>query len=343
MKKTTILLISILALKLYGQTFNTDPCFTKIFEDNFNSLNTTNWSVQNRISWTDALTWNLPSNITFPSGTGVLRIKLDRQTHNGRPYCGGELTSNATYTSGIYVETRAKNPTGTNGFSNSVWLWGGLHDNGTCNCSCGFCHPTDPTQNINRCGCQNYNENDFLEYFGSSPNHSSRNRIWCTQNGQCVIGLENNFHFGQDIPTNWHTYGTFWNNGRTSFHYDDKLTFTGNTVSTSPMMIDIDLWAHQWSVNANTPMPKYFDVDYIRVFRINRSNNQCGIVINNPANMTGYTYNLKKSIKLQTTAISRNIRHSFWATDFIELGHGSNFEIPTSNQEITFGIGECWQ
>lgn len=337
MKKTIIIFIGILSIKSYGQTFSTDPCFSIVLEDNFNFLNTANWTVQNRISWTDALTWDLPANVTFPAGTGLLRIRLDRQAHNNRPYCGGELTGNTLYTPGIYVETRAKNPLGVNGFSNAVWLWSGFWGNGSKNCACAI---QDPSLS---CGCQNYHENDFLEYFGTGPNISSRNRIWCTQNGQCVVGLGNDFKFEQEVPTNWHTYGTYWNNGRTSFHYDDKLTFTGNTVSTNPMMIDIDLWAHQWTVNANTPMPKFFDVDYIRVFRITRSNAQCSTVVNNPTNLTGYTYNLKRSIRLATTAISQNVRHSFWATDFIELGGGkSNFDIPLSNQEITFGIGECW-
>lgn len=337
MRNTILIQFIFFSLFSFGQTFNSDPCFTKIFEDNFTTLNTTNWAVQNRLSYTDDQTWDLPANVTVPSGSGLLRIKLDKQTHNGVPYCGGEITSNTSYNPGVYVETRAKNPIGSKGFSNAVWLWGGLHNNGSKSCACAI---QDPSL---WCGCQNYNENDFLEYFGTQPNISSRNRIWCTANGQCVVGLGNDFKFEQEIPTDWHTYGTYWNSGRTSFHYDDKQTYTANTVSASPMMIDIDLWVHKWSVDANTSFPKYFDVDYIRVFRINRSNATCSIAINNPANVSGYTYNLKKSIKFSTTAISQNVRHSFWATDFIELGGGiTNFDIPLSNQEITFGIGECW-
>lgn len=346
MRKTVFLLMGSITLNLFSQTFNTDPCFTRIFEDNFNSLNTANWAVQDRLSWTDDQTWDLPANVTFPTNSGLLRIRLERRTHNGVPFCGGELTSNASYTPGIYVETRARNPTGVNGFSNAVWLWGGLNNNGTCNCACGYC---DPNRTLNKdasiysCGCQNYNEIDFLEYFGSGLSRTNRNRFWCTQNGQCVRSIENSYEYGQDIPTDWHTYGTYWNNGNTSFYYDDKLTLTGNTVSANPMNIDIDLWAHKWTVKANTTFPKFFDVDYIRVFRINRSNNQCSIAINNPANLTGYTWNLKRSIIFNTTVLPANQRLSFWATNLIELGGGNtNFDIPTSNQEITFAIGECW-
>lgn len=333
MKRNIILILSFIWHTSYCQTFQNDPCFTRIFEDNFTTLNTTNWAVQNRISWTDDSTWDLPANVTIQN-SDFLRILLERRRHNGRPFCGGEITSTALYNAGTYFETRARNPTGPKGFCSAVWTWHGLNNNGTMNCACAIQNPSL------RCGCQNYHELDFLEYFGTEKNRSSRNRIWCTQNGMCTIGIEDNYYFGTDIPTDWHTYGCYWNRQGTSFFYDDKVTLATNTVSQHPMNIDISLWAHHWSVDANTTFPKEFLVDYIRVFRINRSNNQCSVIINNPANLTGYTWNLKRSITFTTTVLPSNQRLSFWATDFIDLNGG--LTIPTSNQEITFAIGECW-
>jgi len=85
-----------------AQTFSTDPCFSLIFQDNFTTLNTANWAVQNRASWTNTQTWDLPANVTIQNND-FLRILLERRLHHGLPFCGGEITSNTIYSLGIYI------------------------------------------------------------------------------------------------------------------------------------------------------------------------------------------------------------------------------------------------
>jgi hypothetical protein len=317
---------------LICQHYSTDQTFEIIFQDEFNGLtiDVNKWQVDQSTRVPNKIT-NNPSNVVVTNGN--LECWAKNQTYNGFPYTEAAVLSKTSFVSGFFIEMRCKLAPGT--YTNTgAWLWGGLHDNGT---YCNNCFDYQGNYVNKKCGCQNYNEVDFYEYYGDVQESTGQYHT-CHTNGNCVMSQGNAFKV--TYPNDYHIVGFYRNPIKSYIYFDEKLVESRKTPINKSVKLVLYLWLRDY-VNNSQPFPVKTLFDYVRVYRLKKD---CNTVVTQIPNFNIYNYALKKSIKLTSnTIIPSSKKINLWAKDFIELGGGNtNFDIPVSNQEIAFGIGECW-
>ena len=106
-------------------------------------------------------------------------------------------------------------------------------------------------------------EFDIAEYFGSD------NRMHMgLAYGTCCPATWNSSNFYEEF-TNWHTYGLEWGPGYAIWYKDGvvKKTIYASYVPTSSMYLILNS-GMRWDADATTPFPNFYQVDYVRVYKL---------------------------------------------------------------------------
>jgi beta-glucanase (GH16 family) len=177
----------------------------------------------------------------FDIQDGVLRIRADQRSMEGKNYTSGLIETRLSYLQTYgYFEMRAKMPEGQ-GLWPAFWL---LPD-----------EDWPP-------------EIDVLEYLGHDVDTIYMSNHWSdTENWHLS---ETTGYSGPDFSQDFHTFAIEWNPGEIIWFVDGverHRTTTG--VPDMPMFIIANLAiGGQWpgSPDSTTPFPSYLEIDYIRLY-----------------------------------------------------------------------------
>lgn len=339
--KKLILFICFILLKSisFGQTPANDPHWQLLFEDDFNTLNTSIWKVANDFDHYGEyqVYTNRTNNVYISNSNLVLQLNKEFYTCNNLNqqacnrnlynYTSGWVETNSSYNVQYgYIESRIKLPYGY-GLWPAFWtfLGSGITNNNNADEidifeMVGDLPPTTMSTNIHMsyCNCQNYSCglcNNLYEQ--ECPNVSC--------NGLFV-----------DIPNYanlYHTFAVEWSPSKIIWYVDGiAVRNFPNPGIVDPVRIILNLAVTSWKLpNSTTPFPSMMYIDYLKVYQLKADN---GVQINSCTyNFNNYDNKVKKSIIIGggncTNSVSANI--SLRATDFIEIR--GDFNIPSG---ITF-------
>ncbi|HRO75099.1 MAG TPA: glycoside hydrolase family 16 protein [Crocinitomicaceae bacterium] len=319
MKKVTSFIPLLFCLWTFGQTPANDPHWQLVWEDNFNSLNTTIWKVANHFDHYGGepqVYTNRTDNVFISNGSLVLRAKKEiyncpsgsinqwdcvRQYNTGQPYnytSGWIETKQAYNTQYGYIESRIKLPHGY-GFWPAFWTFAGAGITAT-----------------------NAAEIDIFEMLGSdslSPNIMGTNihkyycdncpapsYCECSQLYQPACPWENPdiLCYGQDlIPygfdyTDWNTYAIEWTPSKIIWYVNNyPVRIFPNPGIVDPVRIILNFAIDPWiPPNQSTPFPSDMYIDYVKVYDIRKDCNTNLNVCN--YNFSTHDNKVKKSITI---------------------------------------------
>jgi beta-glucanase (GH16 family) len=308
---------------IYSQHPSLNPNWELIFEDNFNTLNRTNWNVIDGMQSWEIPQWKVyyrdnSNNVYINSGELNLDTRLEN--FNGQSMTSGRLVSTNSYGKGCYYEFRTKydnkyeiyssNPNDNKGFWPAIWMLGG---------SCPG----------------NYQEIDFYDNQLKGQVYTV-GYIYCdvnsnrSENGK--YAPFNNFIFNEN---NFNINAGLWTKKTINYILNDQIVYSSinNDAISYPMQIRID---QNCDVMNSSLYPIKHVIDYVRIWRLRKD---CNTIVTIIPNFNTFTYGIKKSITLSnSTTIPLNSNISLLATDYIELNN--NFFIP-NNTEIEFGTTDC--
>lgn len=277
--KCLILIIPIFICNwMFGQTPSNDPHWVLVWADNFNTLNTNIWLVQNNFDHYGGepqVYTNRVDNVFVNNGHLVLRAKKEtyscpsgsinqwkcaRQNKTGQPYdytSGWVETKQAFNTQYGYIESRIKLPNG-HGFWPAFWTYVG----------------SGVSNNTNAA------EIDIFEMLGSDYRapHIVGTNIHLAYSGNLP-------DYGQDlIPVNfsytsWHTYGIEWSPSKIIWYIDGYPSrIYPNPGVVDPVRIILNFALEPWAPpNQSTPFPADMIVDYVKVYELRKD---CGTIMN---------------------------------------------------------------
>lgn len=223
------------------------------FSDEFNgsSLDTSKWSTCYRWASNDSCTngasedlqWYQPDEILV--GNGILRLRAQKREKNGYGYTSGMISSHDKFSFQYgYAEIRAKMPSGR-GFWSTFWLVPQAN--------------TWPP------------EIDIIEHLGHEPSRTHMS-LHYRANGRTASSSSN--WAGPDFSAEYHTFAVQWNSSQVIWYVDGverKRYETDANVPAQPMHILATFalgaaWSNTPPDNS-TPLPGYFDIDYIKVWQ----------------------------------------------------------------------------
>lgn len=287
---------------LYSQTPANDQSWRLVWADEFNSstLDQGNWCTQDeRTCWAidnpatatveghsfKAFRTLDPQNVSFVTGNpGYLRLTVQRQqmvrynVSNCIPQqpnwptviyeytAPRKLTSEHKFQYGFF-EIRCRLPKLVAGQNNSgiganFWLnW----------------HDEDPFLNA-------YSEIDIVEYLGRPNTQYASLNTWyqsatmqTAQSEFTVAPAFHQFRFGSHTDGEWHRLAVSWTPDRIDFYRDDRHVYSSfhkpDDRIPMRMVLDFNVFTHREQPDGQTTFPYHFDVDYVRVYRLNTS--QC--------------------------------------------------------------------
>lgn len=312
--KKTILIVPLLSfLWIFGQTPANDPHWELVWEDNFNTLNTNVWLVQNNFDHYGGepqVYTNRLHNVFVSNGSLVLRVRKEtyscptgslnqwecaRQFKTGRPYrytSGWVETKQAYNTQYGYIESRIKLPYGY-GFWPAFWTFVGDGVSGS-----------------------NAAEIDIFEMLGSNPPNivgTNVHKFYCpAQTVTCATLYQqlcpndnpNILCHGEDlIPVNfnytsWHIYGIEWTPSKIIWYIDGyPVRIFPNPGIVDPVRIILNFALEPWAPpNNTTPFPSDMLIDYVKVYDIKKDCSNNLNVCN--YNFGAYDNKVKKSITI---------------------------------------------
>ncbi len=247
-----ILLIHVLCMGCKKESSLEKRGWTLTFSDEFadSELNRNIWDTN--LPWGQSLAWNDPYlfiDSAFSIRDGILFIEEKRDTVIGTVY-GENFTpvqKEFFYTSGMiqslksftqqygYFEVRSKSPFGV-GISSAFWMFP--------------------------------NEIDIYEIYGEVPtrlhmtNHFKNKDGTSSQNSITINTV--------DLTQDFHIYAVEWNPKEIIWYFDNKKVFSSETGIGSEKMfliLGMGLRHEVPGVGSNaTPLPCYFQVDYVRAY-----------------------------------------------------------------------------
>jgi len=180
----------------------------------------------------------------FEFNDGILRIKAQKQSFQGKDYTSGVISSypQFSFTYG-YAEIRAKLPSGE-GLWPAFWLLASDQ--------------------------KSSHEIDVFELIGNDPNTIYMTLHYDTPSGsQHVQGSYN----GPDFSQGFHIYAVDWEPSEIVWFVDGMERYrVSQNIPQSPMNIITNLAVGgDWpgTPNPSTQFPAYFDIDYLRVYQHN--------------------------------------------------------------------------
>jgi len=313
MKITISAIIALASPFLFGQNPSDDPHWNLVWGDDFNSLNTSIWKVQNHFDHYGGepqVYTNRTDNVFIDNGNLVLKVREEtyscpssalnqwgcaRQDNLGIPYeyTSGWVETNATYNIQYgYLESRVKLPYGK-GFWPAYWTFVGTGVSGT-----------------------NAAEIDIFEMLGShstSELTTNYHHDYCSSSRPDYTGgscPQLPSHYEKSAPTGfswdqqWHTYAVEWSPSKIIWYVDGfpirTFNQTGQTDPATgmpiypidPVRIILNFAIEPWSLPDNTtPFPSEMRVDYVRVYQLD--NSQCSTTDMNVCNYNFSTHDNK--------------------------------------------------
>ncbi len=329
MKITITLIVALCSTLLFGQNPSNDPHWNLVWGDEFNSLNTSIWKVQNHFDhyggepqvYTDR-----PENVFIDNGNLVLKVQDEtyscpssavnqwgcaRQNNLGIPYeyTSGWVETKATYNTEYgYIESRVKLPYGQ-GFWPAFWTFVGGGVTGV------NAAEIDIFEMLGNHPSSDLTTNLHHEYCNSSrPDYSSGN---CTQLPSFYeISEPTGFSWDQQ----WHTYGIEWSPSKIIWYVDGfPIRFFNQTGQTDPatgtpiypvdpVRIILNLALAPWSPpNGSTPFPSEMRIDYVKVYELD--NSQCNTIDLNACsyNFSTHDNKVKRNITIGTGGCSNSL------------------------------------
>lgn len=204
---------------------------TTALTDDFNSYDSSIWSMAN---WTNGNPFNcgfLPDHVTFSNG--YMTLKLDNTASSGKSFSCGEYRTTDTFNYGRF-ETKMKAAKGS-GIVSSFFTYTG-----------------SPWDEID------------VEILGKNTYQVQFNYY---VNGQG--GHEKLVDLGFDASAGFHTYAFDWQPNSISWYVDGVLkhTVTGGTLPSRPQQIMMNLWngigVDGWLGSFNYSGPLYTSYDYV--------------------------------------------------------------------------------
>ena len=320
-----------------AQTPLNDHSWDNVFDDNFETLNTTRWYHNNHVHGTgsdeDAYAYMndnayVSSMVLFPQRKRLI-FKMEKVPegfpHPGSGPCvypGGKHY----YKSGIiqscqvfkygYFEVTTKMPMGYQFFP-AFWLYVRNIQNG-------------------------YHEIDIFEVFQGLENAITTNLHWNFESTVNYHELHDTIKYTYvDNIHSYHKYAVEWTKSRIIWFVDDKIIrVEKNNIEGigmhSPMELIVNLArSTRDSDEHGTIYPGYMYIKNVKVAEM-----RCDIYndVVDISDFNVYDFALKRSIKLSgATTIPQGSNLSFRATNFIELSNG--LEIPQGT-EVYFEVGE---
>ncbi|MCO5269897.1 MAG: glycoside hydrolase family 16 protein [Brumimicrobium sp.] len=338
--KKTILIVPLLSfLWIFGQTPANDPHWELVWEDNFNTLNTNVWLVQNNFDHYGGepqVYTNRLHNVFVSNGSLVLRVRKEtyscptgslnqwecaRQFKTGRPYrytSGWVETKQAYNTQYGYIESRIKLPYGY-GFWPAFWTFVGDGVSGS-----------------------NAAEIDIFEMLGHSPSNEITTNIHLNY-------PDGNIYFQKQTPTNydynntWHTYGIEWSPSKIIWYVDGSpIRLFPNHGIIDPVRIILNLAIEpDYLPNSSTPFPSDMLVDYVKVYDLKKDCSNDLNVCN--YNFGTYDNKVKKSITIGNGSCTNSL--NVGQNIFLRASEGvlinGDFTVPIGS-ELYIDVNPCY-
>lgn len=367
MKKITYCILLIFLTEVgKSQFFGSDPSWVLVKQDNFDSLNNSNW--YNTYPWGNwapgvDVAYYSSSNLLFNYSSGYLAFKAERPTTPiiyTYPAWAGGATDTFYYRSGAiwskfklkygYYEMSAKLPQGL-GFHTSLYMFS------TDTPGIGPCHFTSGPNVPGKY----WNEIDALENGAIASSDTSRvgggylymDPDSCTNNGSLVgkgIPFQNLLVPGN--TTQEHKYGLLWEPNKITFYFDDKIdtsftdaTFIPHNAMSMVLTLGMDGGYFPDVGTPSATLPNYYQVNYFKAWQLQA---ECGIAATICGSIPGnYNFKVKKSIELQppscggtTGTINTSSNVGLWATDYIIIHPGQTINADGSGT-FSASITQC--
>lgn len=333
---------------LFGQTPSSDQSWSAHFEDNFagSQVNTNKWRFnppwgncdggahQTSSGGNHAFITNGISLISLQENSTCRRWNGEEESKN---YTTGALISQEAFKYG-YFEIKCKIPELSNsnntgkGFSPTFWLW-----------------PVEPNAYDNT--PVTWSEIDFFEIDGENNlvtnnihfNSSNLSNHWSLRNPNLSNIDEDDFIANFN---SFHTFGCEWTPNYISFYCDGKLIQTSYTEHANDLLpmniytaIATPAGNFGKSFQANSLFPYSFDIDYIRVYKLNMD---CGTNIpQSEFSYPTFDHKVKRNITVggssgkvpSGTSTSLRATNSITLNDGFEVRIGSEFYANNSDCE----------
>jgi len=355
-------LAELLIISAFAQPsiYPNDHNWDLFFKDDFNTLNTSVWDVENNFDHygNDTAVYRT-QNVYIEDSILIIEIKKEPYCCDSNfvnPYnCAGQwLTGECyQYTSGYmrtkrkedcfkfgYVESKIRLPAGK-GFTPAFWL----HRSGE--------YPHQNTAEIDifemdGAKTTTMGTNLYMYYCDDSLckiyECSCKNKPLYAQ--KCPDVNPDILCYGQDVTipdyTTWHTYAVEWDVNKIIWYVDGKVVRN----FPNPGIVDyeniiLNFGLPKWlRPDESTPFPSKMEVDYVKVYQLKYD---CGTAVVGIPDFSLFDYKVKKSITLNSPMswsgrITKNLSTTLRATDFIELQGG--FEVPLG-VELYLDINPC--
>lgn len=312
---------------LHAQHPQNDPNWQPVFEDNFNTFNSSRWYKENMIKSAGIEGEDpgcyLPQNVNNVHGKMILTVKRDTIWHGAschyfdtlagyHYYSSASVVSCDTYRYG-YFEIRAKLPV-SDGYWPAFWFW---------------------AQNDSPNDCW-YNELDVVEGQGCYPDSLYANVHW-----DFTYPFEGDHHspfVHQKDLTNYHWYGLEWDSVWVRWYYDRELfriernNWGGQGIQ-HPMHIILSVSLNPYrslfnNISANTILPNYMYIDQANVYKLKCD---CNTTVFDILDFSSYQYGVKKRIILSgLTILPSGGNICLRAAEYINLTNG--FEVPLGTE-----------
>lgn len=275
MKKYITLLFAFKMIISFGQTPSNDPHWQLLWQDDFNSINTSIWDVANNFDHYGEPEMYRTNNVSISGGHLVIEAKSE--SYMGHSYTSGMLTSTTAYSPQFgYMEARIQLPYG-NGLWPAFWTFSGI---------------------------SGYQEIDVFEMLPGAEEYCHRNSM--QQFTHTNIVMTSNIHLqGPDgtcddpyaAPsvniiqdyTQWHTYGIEWSPTKIVWYIDNyPVRYYANSQINAPTTIILNLAINPY-VTVTSGFPADMLVDYVKVWGLA---DECNEYIN-ATNYDFSTYNNK--------------------------------------------------
>ena len=298
----------------FGQTPANDQHWQILWQDDFNSLNTTIWNIANNYDHFGEPQMYRTNNCFVSNGNLVLRCKAE--PYQGHNYTSGWVeTKNTFQVQYGYLESRIKLPYG-NGLWPAFWTWTN--------------NPNYQEIDIFEMvpGAIEYCHRNDSQEFPHTNNISTSNIHLQEPDGTCDDPYaDGSVSIIQDY-TQWHTYSIEWSPSRIIWYVDNyPVRYYQNSGITALTTVILNLAINPY-VSVTSGFPADMLVDYVKVYELN---SDCNDFIN-ATNYDFSTYNNveKNFIKIGQESGNNSLSNgqdvNLRASQFIEIS--GDFHVP---------------
>jgi beta-glucanase (GH16 family) len=302
---------------LFGQSPGNDPHWQLVWQDEFDSFNSSIWQKENDSDHYGEPQMYRNQNVTTSNGNLV--ITANRENYLNHAFTSGMVYSKQAYNVQYgYIESKIKLPYAY-GFWPAFWTFVGEGVTGG-----------------------NAAEIDIFEMLGHlSPTIMTTSLHMSYPDGNPYYKeLE---PYGFNYNNTWHIYGVEWSPSKIVWYVDGVVVRTfDNPGISNPVRIVLNLAIEpDYLPNASAPFPSSMLVDFVKVYKLK---NDCNTVINTcNYNFSTYDNKVKKEITIGGNGCSNttpaNTSLIMRASDGILLN--GDFNVPVGS-DIYFDASACY-